>query len=83
MCEKEVILFWAWYSKRNPLAGKGGHFLVRHRKEAVGETNKIAWSQLVEVVDLEAMEIKQTARDNILYLLDTVVLCFLSYYSEV
>lgn len=31
---------------------------------------------------LEAMEIEQTARDNILYLLDTVVLLFLSLFRE-
>lgn len=39
------------------------------------ETNTIVWSQFVELLlVLAAMEIEQTGRDNILYLLDTVVL---------
>lgn len=49
-------------------------------KEVVGETNKIAWSQLVELLlALEAMEIEQTGRDNILYLLDTALLRLFSF----
>ncbi len=64
--------------EEKPFAGKGGHFPCKtEKKEVVGETNKIVWSQLVELLlPLEAMEIEQTGRDDILYLLDTVVLLF-------
>lgn len=70
---------WSIPFEKKTLAGKAVTFLVRHRKEVVRETNKIVWSQLLELLDLVAMEIEQTARDNILYLLDTVVLLFLSF----
>lgn len=64
-----------------PVVVKGGHFpcKTQKKKEVVGETNKIVWSQSVELLlALEAMEIEQTDRDNILYLLDTEVLFSLS-----
>lgn len=48
-----------------------------------GETNKIVWSQLVKLLlALQAMEIEQTARDNILYLLDTVLFFTLLFLVE-
>lgn len=68
MCSKNII------KKENR---KAATFLVR--KEAVRETNKIVWSQLVELVDLVTMEIKQTGSNNIAYVLDTAVLVLLSF----
>lgn len=73
--------------EENRLQGRAVTFLVRHRKEkkeVVGETNKIVWSQLVELLlALEAMEIEQTGRDNILYLQYwTQWFCSLSPFSE-
>lgn len=82
---KEIILSPACYLKRNQLQGRADAFPVRRRKERScgGETNKIVWSQLVELLSaLEAMEIEQTGSGNILYLLDTVVLLSLSFLSE-